>query len=168
MYIQNMVPCIYMEPIFKQLDEWVAVRNLELRAEGMPGHPACEIRVVGQTALLLANTGLHLAATKDVDVSANYDVAVKRQFERLLMDAELYLDPVGHEAWMPRETEFREIYRGTNVRALIAEPDYVLLSKALKAPEKNRNLLVEYLARGASPRFMALATKYKVALEDFV
>lgn len=44
----------------------------------------------------------------------------------------------------------------------------VLLSKALKAPAKNRSLLTEYLAMGASERFLELAEKYHLDLEQFV
>lgn len=46
--------------------------------------------------------------------------------------------------------------------------DALLISKALKAPHKNRALIIEYLARGATARFMRLAAKYKLDLESFV
>ena len=44
----------------------------------------------------------------------------------------------------------------------------VLVSKALKAPAKNRSLLTEYLAKGASQRFLDMAKKYGVDLEQFL
>lgn len=50
----------------------------------------------------------------------------------------------------------------------VAEPDAVLLSKALKAPDKNRALLTEYLALGATERFLTLARKYALDLEQFL
>lgn len=50
----------------------------------------------------------------------------------------------------------------------IAEPEAVLVSKALKAPDKNRVLITDYLAHGPSPRFLALAEKYHVDLEQFL
>ena len=46
------------------------------------------------------------------------------------------------------------------------DPD--LISKALKAPEKNRNILIEYLAKNPTDNFFMLAEKYKVNLESFV
>ena len=49
-----------------------------------------------------------------------------------------------------------------------AKPGAVLISKALKAPKKNQALITEYLAKGASERFFALARKYGVDLEQFV
>ena len=39
---------------------------------------------------------------------------------------------------------------------------------ALKAARKNRQLLTEYLARGPSQRFLKLAQKYRLDLEQFL
>ena len=159
---------MYMIRVLQRLDEWVAQENALLRADGLLGHRGGEIRIVGQTALLLADTGLQLAATQDVDVRADLEFPVRKALERLLAREGLHLDPVGHEAWMPAETEYREIYAGVYVQGLIAEPDFVLLSKALKAPQKNRALLIEYLARGPSERFLALAQAYELDLEQLL
>ena len=49
----------------------------------------------------------------------------------------------------------------------MADPDAVLISKALKAARKNEALITEYLAKGASERFFNLARKYRVDLEQF-
>jgi hypothetical protein len=50
----------------------------------------------------------------------------------------------------------------------VADPDAVLISKAARAPEKNKALITEYLAKGASERFFELARKHDVDLEQFV
>jgi hypothetical protein len=42
------------------------------------------------------------------------------------------------------------------------------VSKALKDPAKNEQLLVQYLALGPSPRFLQLAAKYQVDLESLL
>ena len=44
----------------------------------------------------------------------------------------------------------------------------MLVAKALKAPAKNRVLLTDYLAHGATARFLALARKYHIDLETFL
>lgn len=77
------------------------------------------------------------------------------------------LDPVGHEV-MPPETRYTDFFRGRFVRVLLADPEAILLSKALKAPARNRQLIVEYLALGASDRFLELAQKYRLDLEQFL
>jgi hypothetical protein len=124
--------------------------------------------VLGQAALLEAALPLRLAATRDVDVRADYDDAVRRKFESLLAAQGRDLDPVGHEAWMPRETRYEEIFRGRFVRLMLADPEAVLISKARSAARKNRRLLTEYLALGPSDRFFELAAKYQIDLEQFV
>jgi hypothetical protein len=156
-----------LKKVAQKLDAWVIDQNVAAASEGLPRHRSCTIRVLGQTALLEAELPLRLATTRDVDVRADYDDAVRREFERLLAAAGRELDPVAHEIWMPRETRYLEFYAGNLVRLELAEPEAVLVSKALKAPQKNAPLLTEYLALGPSERFLALAKKYKVDLEQF-
>lgn len=69
---------------------------------------------------------------------------------------------------MPPETIYEPLFSGRFVTVLVADTDCVLLSKGLKAPRKNQPLLTEYLAQGASPRFLALAQKYHLNLEQFL
>jgi len=154
--------------IAQKLDDWVITRHAEARSGGWVQVRPCTIRVLGQTALMEAGVKLALAATKDVDVYADYDHVVEKEFARLLATAGYDLDPVGHEVWMSRETRYTELFEGRFVRVLLAEPEAILLSKALKAPAKNRALLVEYLAKGASERFLQLARKYNLNLEQFL
>lgn len=150
------------------LDAWIIDQNVGLRREGLPTYQPCQIQVLGQTALLEAGLALQLVATKDVDVRANYEHAVEAEFHRLLRARGRELDPVGHEAWMPKETTYAPLYAGRFVTLLLADADAVLVSKALKAPAKNRSLLTEYLAKGASPRFLQLSKRYGIDLEQFV
>jgi hypothetical protein len=154
-----------LRDIARQLDDWVTQRNREARVEGWAAIPPCKIRVVGQTALLEHGAPLTLAATRDVDVIADYEHTVETEFRRLLSAHGRDLDPLGHEIWMPKETEYSVVYKGRWVELSLADADAILVSKALKAPSKNRSLLLEFLARGASPRFLALARKYKLDLE---
>jgi hypothetical protein len=156
-----------LRDLARRLDAWVTDRNAELRLEGMPAYRPCQIRVLGQAALLESGLPLHLSATRDVDVRADYEHAVEAEFGRLLRASGRDLDPVGHEARMPTETTYTPLYSGRNVTLLVADPDAVLVSKALKAPAKNRPLIVEYLAKGASPRFLRLCKRYAVDLEQF-
>jgi len=153
--------------VLKDLDAWVAAENAARREESAPTHRKCRIRLLGQMALWEARVPLTLVATHDVDVYADYEWAVQKEFERLLRSHGQVLDPHGMEVWMPKETVYRVIYDGTHVEGSVADPDCVLLSKGLKAPAKNRPLLIEFLARGPSDRFVALAKKYALDLEQF-
>lgn len=153
--------------VARKLDRWVIDQNVAARAEGLVTFRPCTIRVLGQAALLEAGLSLQLAATHDVDVIADYDDAVRVEFARLLAAEGRELDPVGAEAWMPRETRYTLLFSGKFVKLLLAEPEAVLVSKALKAPSKNRPLLTEYLARTPSARFWELAKRYALNVEQF-
>jgi len=154
--------------IAEKLNDWVVARNIEASSGAGPRHRPCTIKVLGQTALIQAGVALAIAATKDVDVFADYDYAVEREFARLLAMAGYELDPVGHEIWMPSETKYTKVFKGRFVQLLVADPEAILLSKALKAAAKNRPLIVEYLAKGASARFLELAGKYHLDVEQFL
>lgn len=165
-YIQSYAPTV-LAAVARKLDTWVIDRDVEALAEGLRRPRPCTIRVLGQAALLEARVGLLLAATRDVDVRADYEDSVRRKFAELLQAEGRELDPLGDDVWMPRETRYIERYRGKFVRLLIADAEAVLVSKALKAPQKNRQLLTEYIALGPSERFLKLAGKYGVDLEQF-
>ena len=154
--------------IVQRLDAWITSENLAARADGLPTHSACTIKLLGQMALLERAAPLHLVATHDVNVYADYGDAVRHAFRRFLQEAGKELDAVGHEVWMPRETRYDPLFRGSFVTFLVADTEAVLVSKALKAPQKNARLLTEYLAAGPSERFMQLAKKYRVTLERFL
>ena len=117
--------------VLSALDQWVARENVLARAEGMPTHRKCTIRVLGQAALWVAGVDLTLTATHDLDAYADYDWAVQQELERLLAKEGKVLDPHAHEVWMPGETQYAPLYEGTHVDAFIADPDAVLVSKAL-------------------------------------
>jgi len=154
--------------VARKLDAWMVEQNLAARDEGLPALRACRIRVLGQVALLEARAPLQLTLTNDVDVQADYEHATEVEFRRLLAREGKELDPVGHEIWMPKETRYQRFFEGECVTFELAEIDAVLLSKALKAPHKNRALIVEYLAGGASERFLAMAKRYRLDLEQFL
>jgi hypothetical protein len=154
--------------VFAELDEWAIKASQKDIAEGLLPMGYCLIQVVGQTALLEAKLDIHLAATADVDLHQQIEYVFHKKLEELLKKRGKFLDPVGHEAWMPPETTFKTIFKGNYVEGAVAQPEYVLISKALKAPERNKELLAEYLASHPSDLFYTLAKKYKVPLEEFV
>ena len=154
--------------IAEQLDTWVIERNLEAHSEGWLSLPPCTIYLLGQTALLEVGAPLRLATTNDVGVRANYVSTIESELRRLLKQVGKELDPLGNEIWMPKETQYSSLFAGEFVTLEVADMEAILISKALKAPHKNRALLVEYLAQGATPRFMRMARKYKLDLESFL
>lgn len=154
--------------IAERLETFVVERNLEARCEGLLALRPCVIKLLGQAALLEAKVSLTLALTNDVDVYADYEFAVEQEFRRLLATKGRELDSLGGEVWMPAETTYQSLFVGSYVTLLVADAESVLLSKGLKAARKNRQLLTEYLASGPSERFLRLARKYHLDLDQFL
>lgn len=151
--------------IFQQLDQEIIALNLELQAEGSREIPNFYIKIVGQSALLEGNTGLVLNATMDIDAFANFVWVAREKFCDILKQNHLVYDSLSSEIWMPEETKYVHLYKGYIVDGYYAEPEYVLLSKIVKAPKKNKNLILQYLAKGPSKLFLQLCKSHKVDLE---
>ena len=156
-----------LKGVCKELDKWLEGENRERLQAGTPTL-RCELYIIGQAALLEARLGIKIAATMDVDLHKQLHGAVRQKLDELLAAHGKKIDPVGHEAWMPEETEFNLIHDGKIVKSYVAQPEYVLISKAKMAPTKNRNLIVEYIGTNPTPLFLKLAKKYKIDLEGFL
>ena len=152
----------------KKLDSWINSENKSRFDQGAAPIEKCSLYVIGQTALLEAKLGIQLAATMDVDLYKQVHGEVRSQLEHLLKSYGKTLDPVGHEAWMPKETEFTSLYKGNFVHCLVAKPEYILISKAKMDLRKNRSLLIEYLASSGSKLFEDLAKKYEIDFESIL
>lgn len=157
-----------LQPVFADLDRWLTNENSRRAADGDPTLGRCDIRVLGQVALLEARVSLHLVATQDVDAYIKGEYPIQQKLDEILNRHGKHLDTDSSLIWMPKETQYDLIYDGKSVKGWVACADYVLVSKALKAPGKNKALIQEYLAKGASPVFMELAGKYRLDLEQFL
>ena len=156
-----------LKEVCKKLDEWLMEENQE-RGEAGTILLRCEIHIIGQTALLEARLGIWLAATMDVDLQKQLHGAIRQKLDELFAIHGKKIDPVGHEAWMPKETKFNTIYTGKFVKCFVAQPEYVLISKAKMAREKNKNLIIEYLGTKPTPLFLQLVKKYEINLKEFL
>lgn len=154
--------------IFKKLDRWIIQENEKARDEGARLIAHAEFKILGQAALLEAQLSLELAQTGDVDAYTNATHLVLHHLDELLFGYGMHLDKLSDEIWMPEETTYSSVYKGEYIEMLIAVPEYVLVSKALKAPRKNAGVIVQYLAAGPSPFFFNLCDKYEVDLEQFL
>jgi len=158
-----------LREIFIQLNEWVDQENKEATEEGRLSMSCAEIYIIGQSALMEAGLSIDLAATADVDSKYQLEYKLRKKFDELLKADGKFLDPVGHEAWMPEETVYKQIFEGRHIVGYIAEPVFIILSKAKKAPIKNKQLIIDYLASSdLDHRLFELAKKYDVKFEDII
>ena len=142
--------------------------NRELREEGALEIPRFFIKILGQTALIEARLDLTLFATLYIDAYANFNSYAKTLFSKLLEKHGLFYDELSNEIWMPVETEYKLIFKGETFDGFLAKPEFVLLSKLLKAPDKNRNIIIEYLSKGPADLFMSLCKHYEINLKEFL
>ncbi len=152
----------------RKLDAEVASIAKEATAEGLSVPRHTRFTILGQMALLVSEAQLPLLATIDVDAQVRGEYATLQIWKRLLEKEGLEHDPLADEIWMPTETQTEVLFRGAHVEFVVATVDYVLVSKALKAPDKNKALLAEYIRRGGSDRFFSLAEKYQIDLARFI
>jgi len=158
-----------LKKIFKKLDEWIVEENRRALDEGLAPIQETMVLVIGQTALLEADLNIQINATMDVDTYNELTHRVRDKLNELLTSIHKSLDPEGHKAWMPEETQYQSIYKGQFVDAKIAEPVFIMLSKAKMAPTKNKQLLTDYLAsEDCDDLIYDLADKYNVDLETIL
>jgi len=156
-----------LQKIFEELDVWVEQENGDIATSGGIRIPFFQIKVLGQTALAEIKIDLDLFETQDLDAYVMCEERVKQKLDDLLRKINKQYDFLSQEIWMPRETEYKILYKSKRFEASVALPEYVLISKALKAPTKNRTLILEYLAKKPTDLFFNLAKAYGLDLTEF-
>jgi len=58
----------------------------------------------------------------------------------------LEYDDLSKEIWIPEGASFKLLYETSILKIEILEPFYVFLSKAIKAPEKNKQLILQAIS----------------------
>jgi hypothetical protein len=106
------------------------------------------IRILGQMSLLLnedISSRMHLFATQDVDAHIKGDSFVAEAFKRLLGERNLEFDFLSNEIWLPLDASYIQIYESPRLHCEILDPISALVSKAVKAPDKNTALISKAL-----------------------
>lgn len=157
-----------IKEVLQELDIWIQQQNQDRKSQGILPLGKAVVRILGQTALLEAKLNIEILGTADVDAYIDGDYVIRQKLDELLNARGRFLDPDSEKIWMPEETIYQLIYKGEFADGYLAHHDYVLISKALKAPQRNRNLIVAYLADEPSKEFFKLAKKYHLDLEKFL
>jgi len=135
--------------IFKKLDQRIIQENGERRESGNT-IPKCEVKILGQMSLLAndkVSHVLHLAQTGDMDALVSV-VFAKMELKKLLKENGLVYDEDSEKIWIPPQSIFEELFDFKCVSVKVIDPESALVSKAVKAINKNRQLLREALASG--------------------
>ena len=160
-----------LKKIFNALNERIIEINRGRRTKDILQVPACEIRLLGQmsllanekTALLLA-----LAQTADMDALLTMDFVVKEELKRILKEQNLVYDDDSYLIWIPPKAKFEELFKFSHVQVESIDPESALVSKAIKAPEKNKQLIRAAIASGAFKNLVDRILANGGSLENFV
>lgn len=156
--------------ILKDLETHIVALNKERALESLRMVPLVEIVLLGQMSLLInpeINTSLNLVATRDVDALLKAEWSIKKRFLEILKHYGFEYDELSSEIWLPKETTFSTFYDSDYLVCKRIDPLYALVSKAVKAPEKNRILIRAALAKYGE-ELALLIRKYEGDLEYFV
>jgi hypothetical protein len=159
-----------LELIFTELNERVDVLNIERREEGGRQISKAEVKLLGQMSLLAnekVSALLYLAQTADMDALLNMDTIVKMELTRILQKHGLIYDEDSKLIWLPKGTRFEELFDLKNVTVKYIDPESALVSKAVKAPKKNKQLVREAITSGKFPTLVDRIEKNGGALEFF-
>ena len=134
--------------ILVKLDKRIANENKQRFDSGGMTLKKAKICILGQFSLMThpnVSAQLTLLATADVDAFIDSDWWIKNEFKKLLNKEGLEYDELSNEIWIPPQSTFTKIYDSKNIYCDVIDPLYALVSKAIKAKEKNKILISDAL-----------------------
>ncbi|RMG40532.1 MAG: hypothetical protein D6719_10650 [Candidatus Dadabacteria bacterium] len=134
--------------IFKELDGEIELMNSERLKADLPALPHFEIKLLGQLGLFADDSlpnDIILSATRDFDALLKGDWSIIAALKNILQRHGLVYDELSSEIWMPPDTQYKPVYQSDYIKCESPKAIYTLVSKAIKAPEKNRSLIVDAL-----------------------
>ena len=144
-----------LRAIFTELDARIALLIDERAETGGPKIARAEIRILGQMSLLANETVtsiVALAETGDLDAILRTEYVVEKELKAILKKHGLVYDETSNEIWIPNEAKFESLFDLKNVFVSRIDAESALVSKAVKAPNKNRTLIQDALSSGGFPK----------------
>ncbi len=138
-----------LKTIFIQLNKLILKENKNRMDDGTLLVPKSQIIILGQSSLLsqpALTAFLSLAQTGDLDALLRADSFVKKQLELLLSKHGLIYDEDSPLIFVPKNSRFTLFLDLPLLEVKIIDPESALVSKAVKAPEKNKQLIRQAIA----------------------
>ena len=111
---------------------------------------------------------LNLIQTGDMDAKLRMDYFVKKTLLELLQANGLVYDEDSHLIWIPQNAKTIELFQFNNIEVKLIDAESALLSKAICAPQKNRQLIREAIASGKFPDLVERIIKNNGKVEYFL
>ena len=143
-----------MRKIFTDLNQAVELENRKRLKEGTLTIPKSEVILYGQMSLMLNDsvaTFLNLIQTADMDAQLRMDYFTKNKLFYLLKSNGLVYDEDSHLIWIPDDAKAIELFRFKNIEVKFIDAESTLVSKAIHAPQKNKQLIRQAIASGKFP-----------------
>ncbi len=137
------------DQILAKLEQEIESLNLARRNDGGFRLPKAKITLLGQFSLLAnpkISALLRIPATMDVDAKIEAEWIIKDAFKKILKKDGLEYDEDSGLIWIPPNSTFELLHDSLQVECKSISPIYGLLSKAIKAKEKNRILVRDAIA----------------------
>ena len=143
-----------MKKIFTDLNQAVELENRQRLKDGTLIIPKSEILIFGQMSLMLNEsvaTFLNLIQTGDMDAKLRMDYFTKNKLLELLKANGLVYDEDSHLVWIPEDAKIIELFKFKNIEVKLIDAESTLVSKAIHAPQKNKQLIRQAIASGKFP-----------------
>lgn len=156
--------------LFKVLDNQIQAENSERRVSGSPLISQSRIEILGQTSLLIQpklTYGLSLAQTGDLDALLKADNFVRQALKKLLPTYGFIYDEDSPLIFVPKGSQFLPFLNLSMLVVVVIDPESALVSKAVKAPEKNTQLIRQAIASDNYPNLVDRIVKSGGDLKKF-
>jgi len=133
-----------LQNVFSRLNHFIETHNKNSREEGSLPLKKQTFKIVGQMALLLSNLPFEITSTMDLDTVSSTNHFVQKELESLLTEIGIHLETDSHLIWMPKGTQYSQLFDFDWVGVLVADPKSVILSKYKFNRPKDRKLIHLY------------------------
>ncbi len=156
--------------VFRLLDKQINDENKERLVSGSPPITRSRIEILGQTSLLIQpelTYGLSLAQTGDLDALLRADHFVKQSLKKILPTYGFIYDEDSPLIFIPEQSQFLPFLNLSLIEVVVIDPESALVSKAVKAPEKNIQLIRQAIASDEFPNLVERIIKAGGDLKKF-
>jgi hypothetical protein len=138
-----------IKKIFTELNQVIELENLQRLKDDTLTIPKSEVLLFGQMSLMVNEsvaTILNLAQTGGMDAKLRMDYFAKKKLMDLLEANGLVYDEDSHLTWLPEKAKEVELFKFKNIEVKLIDAESTLVSKAIYAPKKNKQLIRQAIA----------------------
>jgi hypothetical protein len=160
-----------IKKIFTELNQAIELENLQRLKEGRLTIPKSEVLIFGQMSLMVNEsvaTILNLAQTGDMDAKLRMDYFAKKKLMDLLSANGLVYDEDSHLTWIPGKAKEVQLFRFKNIEVKLLDAESTLVSKAIHAPQKNKQLIRQAIASDKFPDLVDRIIEHNGKLDFFL